>query len=153
VRDEPVAWQGLRFAAVGVIATVAHVGTALAVGQALNWAPGYANLAGYAVAVWVSYAGHARFTFATGNAHARHLPRFLAVSLSGLLASALVTYVICTVLGGSLALAMIAVVALVPGASFAASRLWAFRMPPAPMVLPADIHSTRFEHVHAARCE
>ena len=133
----PIGEQALRFAAVGLVATAAHAGVALAVAWALGLAPVLANLVGYLAAVAVSYGGHARLTFGTRGDHARRLPRFAAVSLGGLLLSAAITSLVCQALGGSLVLAMACVTLVVPAASFLANRCWAFAPEPAPTARPA----------------
>lgn len=118
--------QALRFAAVGLAATAAHAGVALAAASTFGLAPLLANLAGYLAAVSLSYGGHARLTFGGRGGHARRAPRFAAVSLGGLLLSAAITALVCGPLGGSLGLAMACVTLVVPTASFLVNRRWAF---------------------------
>jgi len=118
--------QLLRFAGVGGLATLAHVLTALAVQAALPLTAQAANLAGFVAGFATSYAGHARVTF---NAPLRSVPqflRFLLLSLLGLAASSLAVWVVTTVIGASFALAMAAVVVIVPAVSYVAMRLWVF---------------------------
>jgi putative flippase GtrA len=129
----PIGPQALRFAAVGLAATAAHAGVALAAATTLGLAPLLANLAGYLAAVTLSYGGHARLTFGGRGGHARRAPRFAAVSLGGLALSAAITVLVCEALGGSFLLAMACVTLVVPAASFLANRRWAF----APEVQPA----------------
>ncbi|SEM90549.1 Putative flippase GtrA (transmembrane translocase of bactoprenol-linked glucose) [Loktanella fryxellensis] len=121
--------QARRFAGVGAIATLVHVGVALLATHLLALLPLLANLAGFIAAVAVSYAGHARYTFRVGQPDRRHLRRFMALSLVSLAVSSLVT-ALWTRNGGQMWQGMALVAATVPAVSFLVSRLWIFT--PAP---------------------
>jgi len=120
-----------RFGAVGGVAALCHVGIAVLAHRVLDHAGVagaalLANLAGFSVASLLSYFGQARLTFGITPDHARHFPRFLAVGLSGLGLSSLVTYLICDLAGGPFLLAMAVVVTAVPALTFVMMRFWAF---------------------------
>lgn len=117
--------QSLRFAGVGVVATLTHVLVALAASSVLELAPLAANLAGYSVAVMVSFWGHLRVTFKVHDPHVQHLLKFILLATMSLAISSLVTS-ICTSTGHGIGVAMAAVAVIVPGASFLAARLWVF---------------------------
>lgn len=77
----------LRFAGVGLLATLVHMGGALAaalfgVGDQLS------NLIGFCAAFAVSFAGHFFWTFKSEKSLGRTLPRFLVLAVSGYLISA-----------------------------------------------------------------
>lgn len=121
--------QMSRFAGVGVVATVLHVGTALYVQSQFGMKPLLSNLAGFTVAFGFSYAGHALVTFCVAGNHTRHMGRFFVVSVLGLALSSTITLVFHQVLEAPFSLAMAAVALCVPGFSFVASRKWAFSQP------------------------
>ncbi len=114
-----------RFAVVGLVATLTHVGVALLAKYLCDLSPLNANLAGFTVAVGVSFQGHLRVTFRVQNPRWRHLYRFVVVSLASLAISSLITAA-CTRNGGDMKLAMAMVALIVPATSFLAARLWAF---------------------------
>ncbi|MCH2093551.1 MAG: GtrA family protein [Rhodobacteraceae bacterium] len=115
----------LRFGAVGLVATVVHTGVALVVHAELGLTPQVANLCGYALAVWVSYIGHARFTFAVTRWQRAQFLRFVTVSLAALLTSSAVT-ALGTYMGWRFGISMACVAVVVPGATFFAAKFWAF---------------------------
>jgi len=121
------AWIGqiTRFAVVGAAATLIHVVVALLVTSAFALAPLVANLAGFSVAVAVSFWGHLRVTFRVEKPQRQHLYRFIVLSLVSLAVSSLITAT-WTYWGGSMIVAMSFVTLIVPSMSFVAARLWAF---------------------------
>ena len=78
--------QVARFAIVGLLAALTHLGVVVALVSAGIAAPLVANVAGFLVAFWVSYAGQRNWTFrATGVAHRRGVPRHFAVAAGSFL--------------------------------------------------------------------
>lgn len=126
LRTGPV-WLGQcgRFAIVGMAATLTHVGIALLTTYLFVLSPLQANLAGFILAVGVSFQGHLRVTFRVQNPQWRHLYRFIVLSVTSLAVSSLITAV-CTRSGGDMRLAMALVALIVPASSFLAARLWVF---------------------------
>ncbi len=120
-------WVGqiTRFAVVGAMATLVHVVVALLVTSTIALAPLVANLAGFSVAVAVSFWGHLRVTFKVEKPQRQHLYRFIVLSLISLAVSSLITAA-CTYWGGSMIVAMSFVTLIVPGVSFLVARFWAF---------------------------
>lgn len=121
--------QILRFAGVGILATLVHIATALCVETVLGLPPVIANGAGFVVAFAVSFVGHARFTFRVAHPTPRHMRRFLALSLLSLVLSTLIT-VAASHIGASFMQAMICVGFIVPVASYLGARFWAFAAVP-----------------------
>jgi len=119
--------QLLRFASVGALATVLHVGVALAVSTYFGFVPQVANACGFASAVTLSYFGQGRFTFARDLRHRFHAPRFLATALTGLLVSSGITEGVTSILGAPFALAMAAVAVAVPATTYALCKFRVFR--------------------------
>lgn len=72
------------FGLVGLLASAVHFLLAAALLRAGLAGLFGANLAGFALAFAVSYAGHYRFSFAASAPHRRAAPRFLATALAGL---------------------------------------------------------------------
>jgi len=125
-RPGPV-WLGQlgRFAIVGVAATLTHVGVALLTTYLFALSPLQANLAGFTVAVGVSFQGHLHVTFRVQDPQWRHLCRFIVLSVTSLAVSSLIT-ALCTRSGGNIRLAMTLVAGVVPASSFLVARLWVF---------------------------
>jgi putative flippase GtrA len=118
--------QILRFFAVGGGATLVHVAAALVFNAALGIRPLVANFLAFLVAWGLSYWGNWRWTFRAESAHGRAMPRFFAVSLALFFVNQAIVYVAVERLGWPFWAALSVVVAVVPAAGFAASRLWAF---------------------------
>ncbi|MDF3415490.1 GtrA family protein [Sulfitobacter sp. M57] len=121
--------QVIRFAGVGVLATLVHVTAALGAAHIFALGAMTANLAGFCAAFLVSLSGHARYTFRVGAPSARHSRRFLALSAVSLALSSAITAV-ATAAGASLTQAMICMALIVPTVSFVGARYWAFSTPP-----------------------
>lgn len=121
------AWRGqlVRFAIVGVAATLTHVGIALLSTFLFALPPLQANLAGFTAAVGLSFLGHLRVTFRVQDPQWRHLCRFIVLSVTSLAVSSLIT-ALCTRSGGGMWLAMALVAGVVPATSFLVARLWVF---------------------------
>ena len=121
--------QLARFGGVGVLATVVHILVALAARNVFGVAPLLSNLAGFGVAVLVSYIGHARFTFGTTSSPLPQFLRFVFVAVFGLAVSTSTVWLIDIRLGLSFTIAMISVGFLVPVATYVALRFWVFDTP------------------------
>lgn len=81
----------LRFAGVGIAATLVHMGAALAAVYA-GFADQQAHLIGFCVAFGVSFWGHFSWTFKSKKAIGQTLPRFCLLAILGYLLSALVLW-------------------------------------------------------------
>lgn len=82
--------QMLRFGAVGLLATVVHFLVALGVGKMLGLSSILVmNIAGFLVALVISFLGHYHFTFSSSELYSRAFLKFFAVALLCLLASSL----------------------------------------------------------------
>ena len=115
-----------RFATVGVVATLVHVGVAWAVQRGLGAAPMTANLTGFVFAFACSYLGHFYWTFGQRAGHRVRLPRFLAVSGLSLVLTSLITWLFAKA-GLPFEASLIAILLLVPATTWTLSRWWAFR--------------------------
>lgn len=123
--------QIVRFLMVGVGATLVHYLVALAAARFLvPQIPYLANLAGFLVAVGVSYFGHLRFTYRVAHDdshHRRRLPRFVVTAVSGLVFSQLVLAFVTEAARLPLWLGLAIAAAAVPAVTFVLGRLWVFR--------------------------
>lgn len=115
----------LRFAAVGILATLTHVAVAAWVLWTLGWSSAAANGLAFVIANLVSYMGNTCWSFAT-RPDASNVLRFAAVSLAALaLTMGLAAAVQRS--GGSHAWGIALVVTLVPGLSYLAHRHLTYR--------------------------
>jgi putative flippase GtrA len=117
-----------RFILVGTAAAAVHWGTVVALVALLGWKPLVANVAGWLLAVGLSFLGHHRLSFQDhGAALAPAFARFFAVSAGGFAineaAYALLLH--WGVLRYDLGLA--AVLVAVAGLTYLLSRHWVFR--------------------------
>lgn len=119
-------FQLARFAGVGGLATLVHICTALVAYEFLSFENLWANLTGFGAAVFVSYFGHARFTFQADAVHKEQFPRFLFVALVGLATSSAVVWLTNDKLGHSFGLSMLLVAVAVPLVSFFAMKFFVF---------------------------
>ena len=117
----------VKFGLVGVAATVTYyvVSLTMTLWMSVFWA----NLFGYGVAVFVSYYGHHRVTFAAARTAAGHrlaMTRFAAATLLSLAASQGTLYFAVRVLSLPDWLGLAMVVMVVPLISFVLFQFWVF---------------------------
>ena len=112
---------------VGVVATGCNYVAALAAQHYLGLGPLASGVAGYACAVGVSYFGNAVLTFRRPALHGPQFLRFMTISLAGLALNLGLVFAGTRLFGWPLWQALIPVVAIVPAATFAMSKFWAFR--------------------------
>jgi putative flippase GtrA len=112
-----------RFALVGALATLVHLAVAGSVVFLLPASsPFLANIAGFLVAFFVSFAGHRHYTFRRKGS----MRRFFVIALAGFaLNNGLLSGIIAAEYVGEFAAITVATLA-VPLLTFLAARLWAF---------------------------
>lgn len=125
----PLTQQVPLFAVVGAAATLTHVAVALVARELGGLGPLDANVAGYLVAVGVSYLGNARLTFGRRARDGAQFLRFMGVSLLGLALTQGLTWLLVERLGSPFWAGLAVVAVAVPALSFVLARLWAFRTP------------------------
>jgi len=118
--------QFLKFALVGGVATATHVLAALILFYISGLGAFSANLMGFVSAWLVSYGGNRYWTFVASGPHRVTAPKFLLVSIVGLLLNMAIIYLACDVMNLPFWLGLAIVVAVVPILQFAASRYWVF---------------------------
>ncbi len=121
--------QIARFGTVGVGATLVHLAVAWLANHVADLAPYTANAVGFAAAFTLSYLGHFFWTFGRRQGHRRHLPRFLVVSAAGYGLTNLIVWLVVGQLGHPFDAALVVILFTVPPATWALSRIWAFRVP------------------------
>jgi len=119
------------FGMVGIAAALTHFAVAASLLRFVPAGPGtgpvlLANACGFVVAFFVSYHGQRRWTFRSSRPHGQSLPRYLAVSVTGL---AINEAVVALVLRQFAVLPVVALAAGIGVAAvwtFAVSRSWVF---------------------------
>ena len=115
------------FICVGVAAAAVHWGVAVGLAHRGGWQPLVSNVAGWMVAMVVSFSGHHWLTFGDRDARIHQsLPRFFGLSAAGFAVNeiAYAALIHAGVKRHDVALAIILV--MVAGLTFIASRLWVF---------------------------
>lgn len=77
-----------RFVVVGAVAGATHFLVAVGLVSLAGWAPQFANIAGYCVALVTSYLGQSRWTFSQPGVSLASFLRFALTSFSGFVLNA-----------------------------------------------------------------
>ncbi|MBU6435888.1 MAG: GtrA family protein [Betaproteobacteria bacterium] len=120
--------QLLWFVLTGASAAAVHLGVVALLVQHFGWAPAVANVGGFAVAFWVSFAGHFWLTFRGAGAHwVAAALRFAAVAIGAFVVNQLAYVWLLARTPPQWYLAVLAAVLLaVAAGTFVLSRGWAF---------------------------
>jgi putative flippase GtrA len=120
------------FIAVGGAAAFTHLSVVAAVVETLHLHPLAANVIGFGIAFFVSFGGHARWTFPIGREHfAAARSRFFLVAFAGFALNQTAYAWALHIVGPDYYLPALAAVLLgVAAATFLLSKLWAFAQPP-----------------------
>jgi putative flippase GtrA len=123
--------QIVLFAAVGTAAAVTHLAVVAALVETLALHPLAANVVGFGVAFFVSFGGHARWTFPIDRERfAAARMRFFLVALAGFALNQTAYAWVLHIVGADYYLPALAAVVLgVAGSTFLLSKLWAFAQP------------------------
>jgi len=118
----------LRFASVGVLATLVHAAVYTLCIALTELHAQAANFCGYAIALLVSWAGQRHWTFAhVANADGTSAKfRFLATSLLGYLLNAAWVALVTGILGIAEYYALVGIVFVTPGCIFLLLKFWVF---------------------------
>lgn len=115
-----------RFGLVGLTATVVH-GSLLALFiEVGSLHVQVANVLAFVMAFAVSYLGHHRWTFCSGNTHGKAAVKFLVTAVIGFLANILIMELVVVQLSYHYLAGFICVVLSVPPATYIVSRSWIF---------------------------
>lgn len=117
----------LRYALIGVCATLVHAAILWLLVTFADLRPSFATIVGFLAAFSVSYFGHYHFTFHSTEPHRRALPRFFAVALSGAVLNWLIFFIVNDGFGIDYWIAFLIAVFVVPIFVFAMSGRLAFK--------------------------
>jgi putative flippase GtrA len=120
----------VRFGIVGAVAAATHFFVTIGFVSLGGWRPQLANVAGYAVALAVSYLGQALWTFGQSGVNAVDFTKFAATSLTGFAANALTYASLLRWTGLDYRLALALVLLLVAMLTFLSLNHWVFAAPP-----------------------
>jgi putative flippase GtrA len=131
VRRAFPAAQLLRFASVGVLATLVHSALYVLFVDAMRATPAAANLIAFGVAVIISYLGHARWTFRdeySGRDGAAYpvFARFVTTALLGLALNSLFVFLVVDAMGWNYLWAVPFFVFVTPLFVYLTSKFWVF---------------------------
>jgi len=142
-----LAGEVLRFAIVGIVATIAHASMLIVLVQhdvvgllaalihvtiitdLLNhqgMAVLVANSVAFMVAVVVSYIGHYRWTFGVDGDHRLMFPRFIIIAIAGFALNQVIMYFFVMLYHIDYRIALAVVLTVVPTLSFVVNKLWVF---------------------------
>lgn len=120
-----VSGQFLRFVVVGGIVTLTHFTVLILLVEIGRWNEVLSTTAAFLVAVSVSYALNAIWTFQMWGMHRRRAPRFLAVSLIGLVLNTVVFWLVLS-LGAIYVMAQVVASGVVMFWNYEANRRFTF---------------------------
>jgi putative flippase GtrA len=121
-------YQIMRFGIVGVAAAIVHFSMVVLLVQEFAYAPLLANVAGFLIAVQVSYFGHRHWTFSeTSVLHREAYPKLIAVQVMNFSLNEMFYYVLLS-LHLPYQLALLLVIAIMPIFTYLSSRWWVFQV-------------------------
>jgi putative flippase GtrA len=116
----------LRFAAIGLGATILYAILALLFESALTVDAVTASVLAYGLAAAFSYFGHKLFTFASAGDHQKEAPRFIATALAGLVIAAATPTIFTHMLALPSWIAVGATCVVIPLANLLVLEKWVF---------------------------
>ena len=115
-----------RYLLVGLLATAIHYALLVALVELAGAAAAPSAAFGAACGALAAYAGNCRFTFPSGAAHARALPRFLAVAALGAAANGAIVWTGTQILGMHYLAPQVIATSIVVWSGFVLNRRWSF---------------------------
>jgi putative flippase GtrA len=122
----PIVAQFLRYAGAGAVGTALHYALLVALVQLAGVPAVAASTAGAIAGALVNYGLNPRFTFASGHAHARALPRFAAVAVAGIGVNAVTMAAVLALAPAHYLVAQVVATAVVLALGYVANRRWTF---------------------------
>ena len=117
----------VRYAVVGVIGTIIHFGILTLLVERFRGEPVTSSTIGFIITVIVSYLLNHRWTFRSDRGHGSALPRYVIVSVTGMVLNSGIMYLTVHVFGLYYILGQCLVVVVVPITNFALNYRWSFR--------------------------
>lgn len=118
---------GLRFSAVGMLASLIHVGTAILLRAVLAIDPVIASTLGFCAAFLFSFTGHYKYSFAAKGPYTRYFLKFIVTSLVSFLSSTLIVWAGTTQANINEYIIIISLVFIIPLLNFITSKFWVFK--------------------------
>jgi putative flippase GtrA len=121
-------WVGIgaRYGVVGVLGTLIHFATTIALVELLGTNPVAATVIGFLLALITSFVLMRGWVFRSAAPVAAAFPRYVAVSVAGLALNAGLMYLVVDIARVSYLWGLVAVVIVVPVFNFTLNRVWTF---------------------------
>jgi len=116
-----------RFVLVGLTSTLVHVITAYGLTKLFDLGVQTSNIIGFTSAFLLSFIGHQKYTFRVSDQRFKRILRFFCTSSAGLLTSSSILYITTTHLMLPVEVGFIAIVCIVPVATYLISLRWVFK--------------------------
>jgi putative flippase GtrA len=126
----PEGWRVVKFGMVGVLATLVHYGTAMALVSLRFTDLVAANVFGWLVALLVSWLGHRHFTFAKAEFKSASRLLFALVSLTAIAVSSAIAHLV-ELWNVPPSIGLLVAIAVIPAVTFIGHRFLVFRKTPA----------------------
>ena len=117
----------IRFGLSGAAATLTHVIVFVVLVEWFQMRPLFAAVPAFLSALSVSYGLNYRWTFSANGPHRILLPKFLLVSVTGLLLNLLITYLVVDHWQLWYGFALLAIILIIPLSTYLLSKFWVFR--------------------------
>jgi len=122
-----VAARFVRYCVVGVIGTIVHFATTIALVEIGRLDPVVASVIGFVAALLVSFVLNRQWTFASQAAVSTSLARYVAVSVFGFLLNIAIMAAVTKWLNLSYLIGLALVVLIIPAVNFTLNARWTFR--------------------------
>ena len=119
--------QFFRFSGVGILGTIAHYATLIALVQIIKANAVLSSCAGFILGALVNYSLNYRYTFRSNMRHSEAMIKFFTVALVGLVSNALIMGFAVEILNVHYVLAQVMATGIVLFWNFTGNRLWTFR--------------------------
>jgi putative flippase GtrA len=116
-----------KYATVGAIATLIYMGMLVALVEVFGLDPVWSSVISFIFILIGSYFANQNWTFRSGRGHLYSLPRYIAVSLSGLSLNTGIMYVTVNILGWWYIFGQVVAIFVVPLSNFLLNFYWSFR--------------------------
>jgi len=118
--------QFTRFALVGALATVCHLGMLTLLVEVLGQDPLPASIAGFILAVVLSYIFNCRWTFDAGGSHKKYFPKYMLTCIVGFMLNISIMYVTVVLWQWWYINGQLTALCVVPITNFLLNRYWVF---------------------------
>jgi putative flippase GtrA len=121
-----VVGQFARFSIIGGLATLVHVLILLALVETLSYDPVFSTPLAFCVAVFVSYFGNFKWTFAAKDRAIARFPKFVVIQFVGLGMNTAIMYAVYDLARLDYRIGVAFAVVVVPVVVFVLQRIWTF---------------------------